>query len=105
MSLILPMGGTGAIGRQAAQSLRAIYPQVPLLIGGRDLAKVRESAKGIGGAEGVVLDPAADDLGLGERPSAPSPSSTWTMRSPGSASLRRGACRILASRRAFRDRA
>lgn len=61
---ILLMGGSGAIGRQTAQSLRAAYPDLPLLIGGRDLAKAQSTAKEIGGAEGVVIDPARDDLGL-----------------------------------------
>ncbi len=64
---ILLMGGSGAIGRQTAQSLRAAYPDLPLLIGGRDLAKAQSTATEIGGAEGVVIDPARDDLGLGER--------------------------------------
>lgn len=65
---ILLMGGSGVIGRQTARSLRAAHPDVPLLIGGRDLAKAEEAAADIGQAEGVVLDMAADDLGLGERP-------------------------------------
>ena len=65
---ILLMGGSGAIGRQTARSLRAAHPDVPLLIGGRNLAKSEEAAAEIGHAQGVVLDPAADDLGLGERP-------------------------------------
>ncbi|MGF7151190.1 hypothetical protein FHS96_004853 [Sphingomonas zeicaulis] len=64
---ILLMGGSGAIGRQSAQALRAVYPDVPLLIGGRDLAKSREAAEAIGNAEGVVLEPREDDLGLGDR--------------------------------------
>jgi len=65
---ILLIGGSGVIGRSTARQLRAAYPDVPLLIGGRDLAKAKEAAAEIGGAEGVVLDLAADDLGLGERP-------------------------------------
>ncbi|GEO42646.1 hypothetical protein SAE02_67940 [Skermanella aerolata] len=65
---ILLMGGSGAIGRQTARSVRAAYPDVPLLIGGRDFARAEKAAAEIGGAEGVVLDLAADDLGLGERP-------------------------------------
>ena len=64
---ILLIGGSGAIGRQAARSLRAAHPDVPLLVGGRDLAKSAEAAVEVGHAEGVVLDPAADDLGLGDR--------------------------------------
>ncbi len=37
---------------------------MPLLIGGRDSAKAEEAAAQIGGAEGVVLDLSADNLGL-----------------------------------------
>ena len=65
---ILLMGGTGAIGRQTARALRAVYPNVPLLIGGRDLGKSRDAASEIGNAEGVAIDTRADDLGLGDRP-------------------------------------
>lgn len=65
---ILFMGGSGAIGHRSAKALRAAHPDVPLLIGGRDLAKVQQAAEEMGGAEGVVIDAAADDLGLGDRP-------------------------------------
>jgi hypothetical protein len=61
------MGGSGAIGHQTARALRAAYPDVPLLIGGRDLAKAQRTAEEIGGAQGVVIDSRAQDLGLGER--------------------------------------
>jgi hypothetical protein len=64
---ILLIGGSGVIGRWTARFLRAAHPDIPLLIGGRDLAKSKEAAVEIGGAEGVVLDLTADDLGLGER--------------------------------------
>jgi len=64
---ILLMGGSGAIGHHTARALRAAYPDVPLLIGGRDLAKAQRAAEHVGGAQGVVIDPAADDLGLGDR--------------------------------------
>lgn len=64
---ILLMGGSGAIGRQTIRYLRAAHPGIPLLIGGRDLAKAENAAAEIGDAQGVVIDPAADDLGLGER--------------------------------------
>lgn len=64
---ILFMGGSGAIGHQAARALRASHPDVPLLIGGRELAKSRQAAEQIGGAQAVVIDPGADDLGLGSR--------------------------------------
>lgn len=65
---ILFMGGSGAIGHQTARALRAAHPDVPLLIGGRDLAKAQQAAEQIGGAQGVVIDSTADDLGLGARP-------------------------------------
>lgn len=64
---ILFMGGSGAIGRQTAKALHAIHPEIPLLIGGRDLEKSEKAAREIGQAEGVALDTSADDLGLGDR--------------------------------------
>ncbi|QUS39463.1 NAD(P)-dependent oxidoreductase [Tardiphaga alba] len=68
---ILLTGGSGAIGTLTAKALRSIYPDVPLLIGGRDLAKSRDAADALGNAEGVRIDPLANDLGLGNRhPSA-----------------------------------
>lgn len=65
---ILLIGGSGVVGRWAARFLRDAHPNTPLLIGGRNLARAEEAAAEIGGAEGVALDLAADDLGLGERP-------------------------------------
>jgi hypothetical protein len=65
---ILFMGGSGAIGHRSAKALRAAHPDVPLLIGGRDLAKAQQAAEEMGGAEGVVIDLTADDLGLGDCP-------------------------------------
>ncbi len=65
---ILLIGGSGIVGRRTAQFLRAANPTAPLLIGGRDLARASDVAAGIGHAEGVALDLAADDLGLGGRP-------------------------------------
>jgi len=65
---ILFMGGSGAIGHRSAKALLAAHPDVPLLIGGRDLTKAQQAAEEMGGAEGVVIDPAAEDLGLGDRP-------------------------------------
>lgn len=65
---ILLLGGSGVLGRSTARHLHAAYPDVPLLIGSRDLAKAKDAAAEIGAAEGVVLDLAAADLGLGERP-------------------------------------
>ena len=65
---ILLVGGSGIVGGWTARFLRAAHPNVPLLIGGRDLAKAKQAAAAIGGAEGVMLNLAADDMGLGERP-------------------------------------
>ncbi|MXI49861.1 NAD(P)-dependent oxidoreductase [Pseudomonas moraviensis] len=63
---ILFLGGSGAIGHRSAKALRAVYPDIPLLIGGRNLTKAQRAAQEIGGARGVVIDFAADDLGLGD---------------------------------------
>lgn len=64
---ILFMGGSGAIGQHAARALRAAHPDAPLLIGGRDFARAEHAAQQIGGARGVVIDPRAPDLGLGDQ--------------------------------------
>ncbi len=64
---VLLIGGSGIVGRWTARFLRDFYPNVPLLIGGRDRAKAEEAASEIGNAAGVVLDLATDDLGLGKR--------------------------------------
>ncbi len=65
---IFLIGGSGVVGRWTARFLRAAHPDTPLLIGGRNLAKGEEAAAETRGAEGVVLDLAAADLGVGERP-------------------------------------
>jgi len=62
---ILLLGGSGAIGQQTARALRATYPDVPLLIGGRDLAKAQTAAAKAGHAQGVLVDTTRADLGLG----------------------------------------
>ncbi|HCC11619.1 MAG TPA: saccharopine dehydrogenase, partial [Atlantibacter hermannii] len=41
---ILLMGGSGNIGRHTATAIRARYPDVLLLLGGRDLAKAQHAA-------------------------------------------------------------
>lgn len=64
---VLLMGGSGSIGRRTADALRAAHPELPLLIGGRDLDKARKAASEIGNAEDVRLDSEAPDLGLGNR--------------------------------------
>ena len=63
---ILFMGGSGAIAHRTARAIRAVYPEVPLLIGGRNFARAQQAAEELGGAQAVVIDTAADDLGLGD---------------------------------------
>ncbi len=40
---ILPLDGSGAIGRKTARSLRASHPELAFVIGGRSLAKSDKS--------------------------------------------------------------
>ena len=65
---ILLVGGSGIVGRHAARYLRAACQEVPLLIGGRNLARAQTIAEGVGNADGMSLDLAAHDLGIGDRP-------------------------------------
>ena len=62
---VLLVGGSGVIGRQTAEYLRACHPTLPLLIGARDVDKAHRTAQDIGNAEAVRIDLSADDLGLG----------------------------------------
>jgi hypothetical protein len=64
---ILFIGGSGIVGRWTARHLRAAYPKVPLLIGGRNVDKAKKAAAELGNAEGFGLDLTAADLGVGER--------------------------------------
>jgi uncharacterized protein YbjT (DUF2867 family) len=93
---ILLIGGSGVVGRWAARFLRDAHPGTPLLIGGRNLAKAEEAAAEIGGAEGVALDLAADDLGLGERSVSVVAVFFTTKGSPGSVLPSHGVCRTSA---------
>lgn len=65
---ILLIGGSGIVGRWTARLLREAHPDLPLLIGGRDLAKAEKAAAEIGNAEAAKINLVAADLGLGERP-------------------------------------
>lgn len=62
---VLFVGGSGNVARCAARMLREAHPDLPILVGGRTQSKVDAVAAELGRAEGVVLDLAADDLGLG----------------------------------------
>lgn len=61
---VLIIGGSGIVGRQAAEQLRRLHPDLPIAIGGRDLAKARAVADEIGKAGAVAIDLAQPDLGL-----------------------------------------
>lgn len=64
---ILLLGGSGSIGQQTARALRATYPDVPLLIGGRDFVKAQRAAAEMGNAQAIVPDMTSAELGLGEK--------------------------------------
>lgn len=61
---VLIIGGSGVVGSEAARTLRRLQPDLPIAIGGRDLAKAEAVAREVGGAEGVRVDLARRDLGL-----------------------------------------
>lgn len=63
---ILLIGGAGVVGRWTAHYLRTAHPKVPILVGGRNLAKAEQAAAEITNATGVVINLTADDLGLGD---------------------------------------
>lgn len=64
---VLLVGGSGSVGKWAARYLREAHPELPLLIGGRDLERAHAAAASIGMAEPVAIDLSADDLGIGGR--------------------------------------
>lgn len=61
---VLIIGGSGIVGSKAAATLRRFHPDLPLAIGGRDLAKAEAVARQVGGAEAVPVDLAHRDLAL-----------------------------------------
>ncbi|MBW6527813.1 NAD(P)-dependent oxidoreductase [Sphingomonas sp. RHCKR7] len=67
ISPILILGGTGQIGRYTIQALRKRHPEAPLLIGSRNRQKAYQAASELDHAEGIAIDPYADDLGVGDR--------------------------------------
>lgn len=60
---VLIIGGSGVVGAKAAQMLRKLYPDLPIAIGGRNLAKAQRVADGIGHAQAVKIHLERDDLG------------------------------------------
>lgn len=61
---ILMVGGYGAVGREAAKTIRRLYPDVKLVIAGRDVTRAGNLAAELGGAVGVACDLATPGLGL-----------------------------------------
>jgi len=61
---VLLVGGSGIVGSEAARVVRKLHPDLPLVIGGRDLAKATAVAAQIGGATATRIDLDRADLGL-----------------------------------------
>ncbi|NUP14194.1 MAG: NAD(P)-dependent oxidoreductase [Polyangiaceae bacterium] len=60
---VLIVGGSGVVGARAAKTLRKLQPDLPITIGGRDLAKASAVAKEIGHADASKIDLERADLG------------------------------------------
>ena len=65
-SRILIVGGAGTVGRRTAETLRALYPELPITIGGRDLSRAEAAARALGHADAARVDLTRRDLGLGD---------------------------------------
>lgn len=63
---VLFVGGSGVVGREAVGWFRRRYPDVPILIGGRNLEKANELAKQTGLAEAIAVDLDKPKLGLSD---------------------------------------
>ncbi|MFC6631785.1 hypothetical protein [Microbulbifer taiwanensis] len=64
MNPVLFVGGTGVVGRQAVKLFRERHPEVPILIGGRDLVKSEDLASKVGNASPVEVDTSKALLGI-----------------------------------------
>ncbi|MBZ4412719.1 NAD(P)-dependent oxidoreductase [Myxococcus sp. MISCRS1] len=63
---VLIIGGSGVVGSMAAQTLRRFHPELPITIGGRDVARAEAVAQKLGHADAVRVDLSRGDLGLPE---------------------------------------
>jgi hypothetical protein len=61
---VLIIGGSGHVGSLTARTLRKLYPELPLTIGGRDLGRASAVAREVGGADVAKIDLERPDLGL-----------------------------------------
>lgn len=63
---VLFAGGSGVVGRTAIRWFRERHPNIPVLIGGRNLQAAGEVAQEAGTAEAVAIDLDQPRLGLGD---------------------------------------
>ena len=63
---VLFAGGAGFVGRTAVRWFRKMHPNVPVLVGGRNLQAAGEIANEVGTAEAVAIDLDKPRLGLGK---------------------------------------
>jgi len=61
---VLFAGGSGFVGRTAVRWFRKLHPNVPVLVGGRNLQSTGEVAQEVGAAEAVAIDLDKPRLGL-----------------------------------------
>ncbi|ATU90911.1 saccharopine dehydrogenase [Phyllobacterium zundukense] len=60
---VLIIGGSGIVGAKTAQTLRRLHPDLPIAIGGRDIAKAQGIAEAVGNAVAARIDLDRTDLG------------------------------------------
>jgi hypothetical protein len=60
---VLIIGGSGVVGSETARTLRRLHPDLPIAIGGRDMAKAQAVATEIGRAMAARIDLGRPDLG------------------------------------------
>lgn len=65
---VLVVGGSGVVGRFALRWFRERHPDVPVLVGGRNLGAAREAAQLVTLADAVEVDVREPGLGLGRAP-------------------------------------
>jgi hypothetical protein len=63
---VLFAGGSGFVGRTAVRWFRKLHPNVPVLVGGRNLQAAGEVAQEVGAAEAVAIDLDKPRLGLSD---------------------------------------
>lgn len=61
---VLLIGGSGVVGTLAAKTLRRLQPQLPIVIGGRNLARAEAVAGQLGHASVQAIDLGRPDLGV-----------------------------------------